>query len=271
MAISMRVLSPGVDLERFFARFAGAPERVLFADYDGTLAPFQVRRELARPYPGVAEALDSIMVQGRTRVVMVSGRPAMELARLLPLKRRPEIWGAHGWQRLPPEGELLEVQPPEPARAALDDAERVAKALVLQASGARVERKLASVALHWRGLPVVVVARLRDAAALGWQPFVDSGALQQLAFEGGLELRVRGIDKRHAVQTVLDEARVGAVSAYLGDDVTDEDAFAAMRSRGLSVLVRPAMRKTGADLWLRPPRELVAFLQSWQRHCGVRQ
>ena len=96
----MRVLSPGVDLDRFFARFAAASERVLFADYDGTLAPFHVRPELARPYPGVAEALDGIMAQGRTRVVMVSGRPADDLARLLPLKRRPEIWGAHGWLKL---------------------------------------------------------------------------------------------------------------------------------------------------------------------------
>lgn len=271
MAISMRVLNPGVDLERFFARFAGAPERVLFADYDGTLAPFQVRPELARPYPGVAEALDGIMAQGRTQVVMVSGRPAQDLARLLPLKRRPEIWGAHGWQRLPPGGELIEAQPPEQARAALAEAERVASALVLQAKGARVERKPASVAVHWRGLPVVVLARLRDALALGWRPFIEGGALQQLPFEGGLELRACGIDKRHAVQTVLDKAQGGAVCAYLGDDLTDEDAFAAMRGRGLSVLVRPAMRKTAADLWLRPPRELVAFLKSWQRHCGVRQ
>lgn len=267
----MRVLNPGVDLERFFAGFAGAPERVLFADYDGTLAAFQVRPELARPYPGVAEALDGIMAQGRTRVVMVSGRPALELARLLPLKQRPEIWGAHGWQRLPREGELLEARPPAPALAALDDAERVAQDLLLQASGARVERKLASVAVHWRGLPVVVVARLRDAAVLGWQPFVDSGVLQQLSFEGGLELRVRGINKRHAVQTVLEEAPVGAACAYLGDDVTDEDAFEAMRSHGLSVLVRPEMRNTGADIWLRPPRELVAFLADWQRHCELRQ
>lgn len=265
----MRVLSPGVDLDRFFARFAAASARVLFADYDGTLAPFHVRPELARPYPGVAEALDGIMAQGRTRVVMVSGRPADDLARLLPLKRQPEIWGAHGWQRLLPEGDLLEAAPPAPARSALAEAERVARAL--QESGARVERKPASVAVHWRGLPVIVSARLRDALADGWKPLTEAGALQPLPFDGGFELRARGIDKRHAVHTVLSEVRAGAVSAYLGDDLTDEDAFAAMRTRGLSVLVRPAMAKTGADLWLRPPRELVAFLKSWHHHCGSRQ
>jgi hypothetical protein len=41
-----------------------------------------------------------------------------------------------------------------------------------------------------------------------------------------------------------------------------------MRTRGLSVLVRPDIRHTGADLWLRPPAELVAFLKNWHRHCG---
>jgi trehalose 6-phosphate phosphatase len=231
----MRALNPGVDLDRFFARFAGAPERVLFADYDGTLAPFQVRPERARPYPGVAEALDGIMAQGRTRVVMVSGRPAEDLARLLPLKRSPEIWGAHGWQRLLPGGELLEAQPAAPARSALAEAERVARAL--QDSGARVERKPASVAVHWRGLPVIVSARLREALASGWRPLAESGSLQSLLFDGGQELRARGIDKRHAVHTVLRESRGGAVAAYLGDDVTDEDAFALMADHDVSVRV----------------------------------
>jgi len=261
----MRVLNPGVDLERFFARFASAPSRVLFADFDGTLAPFQVRPERARPYPGVVESLDRIMAQGATRVVMVSGRPAEELARLLPLRRLPEIWGAHGWQRLLPAGDLLEANPPAATRAQLDEAERLARRLA--ELGARVERKPASVAVHWRGLPVISSARLRDALATDWKPLAESATLQALPFDGGLELRARGIDKRHAVHTVLEEAR-GAVSAFLGDDLTDEDAFAAMRTRGLSVLVRPDVRHTGADVWLRPPAELVAFLKDWQRHCG---
>lgn len=56
--------------------------------------------------------------------------------------------------------------------------------------------------------------------------------------------------------------------AYLGDDVTDEDAFHAVKPRGLAVLVRAELRETAADLWIRPPRELVAFLRSWCDACG---
>ena len=51
--------------------------------------------------------------------------------------------------------------------------------------------------------------------------------------------------------------------AYLGDDLTDESAFQALNGHGLSVLVRSEFRETSARVWLRPPVELMAFLQRW--------
>ncbi|MGH9571319.1 MAG: hypothetical protein ACRD4F_16865, partial [Candidatus Angelobacter sp.] len=57
-------------------------------------------------------------------------------------------------------------------------------------------------------------------------------------------------------------------AAYLGDDLTDEDAFQAINGRGLSVLVRPAWRSTTAQAWLRPPGELIQFLNDWIHACG---
>lgn len=80
-------------------------------------------------------------------------------------------------------------------------------------------------------------------------------------------MRIRGRNKGDAVRQVLQEAGPGTVCAYLGDDRTDEDAFQALEGRGLGVLVRPALRQTSADLWLVPPRELVAVLDRW-RTCA---
>jgi trehalose-6-phosphatase len=54
-----------------------------------------------------------------------------------------------------------------------------------------------------------------------------------------------------------------ATAAYLGDDITDEDAFAALRTRGLTILVRQEPRPSHAAWWLRPPQELIAFLDAW--------
>jgi trehalose-6-phosphatase len=62
----------------------------------------------------------------------------------------------------------------------------------------------------------------------------------------------------------MSEAGPGSAIAYLGDDMTDEDAFAVMKPRGIGVLVRPEFRETAADIWIRPPRELLAFLGHWK-------
>jgi trehalose-phosphatase len=84
-----------------------------------------------------------------------------------------------------------------------------------------------------------------------------------LPFEGGIELRASGHTKANAVHAVLAETNEDCAVAYLGDDVTDEDAFRAVKPRGLAVLVRPELRKTAADVWLKPPHELASFLQMW--------
>ncbi|MGE5524646.1 MAG: hypothetical protein ACM3SS_13100, partial [Rhodospirillaceae bacterium] len=80
----MDVLTPGLDLARYLTGIAHASERVLLLDYDGTLAPFRIRPQLAKPYPRVREALNAILGAGGTRVIITSGRRAADLAPLLP-------------------------------------------------------------------------------------------------------------------------------------------------------------------------------------------
>jgi len=258
----MRVLTASLDLHGFLARIAAARERVLMLDYDGTLAPFQVRPERALPYPGVTGALGELMNDGGTRVVIISGRSAAELVPLLALARHPEIWGCHGWERLLPDGELRTQRLSAHEAATLEDAERAARDL--PPGGARIERKPASIALHWRGLPALHIARVRKQVEAAWSALAEHDGMELLPFDGGIELRARGCNKQHAVKAVLSETGPDSAIAYLGDDVTDEDAFAVMKLRGIGVLVRPECRETVADVWIRPPRELLAFLGHWR-------
>lgn len=264
----MQVLSPRIDWVAFLERIAAVRERVLMLDYDGTLAPFQVRPEQAVPYPGVAEALASLIRDGGTRIVIVSGRRATDVVRLLPLKPRPEIWGAHGWERLLPSGKLATQEPPDDIKRALEEAEEAVREVVRR--GGRLERKQASVALHWRGLPGLSVVKNEQEAHAAWVPFTRDGTLQLLPFDGGVELRAPGCNKQHAVKAVLSETAADSAIAYLGDDITDEDAFAAVKPRGLAVLVRPELRETQADAWLRPPGELIEFLGRWRERSLAR-
>ena len=263
---AMRILNPAVDLHAFFERLGAARDCVLLTDYDGTLAPFHERPECAHPYPEAAAAVEALMEQGTTRVVIVSGRELSELMPLLPFRRRPEIWGAHGWQRLMTDGRLVERETARATRDKLDEAARCAREF--ESAGARLECKPASVALHWRGLAAAAVPEIRNAATNAWQPHVDGHSVELLEFDGGLEMRALGHNKHDAVKTVLSETPGGSVAAYLGDDATDEDAFAAVKPRGLAVLVRREPRPTRADLWVRPPDGLVAFLERWKDSRG---
>ena len=262
----MKILTPTFDLAGFYAELATAGERVLMLDYDGTLAPFKIRPDQAVPYPGITDLLDALMAQGDTRVVIVSGRRASEVAALLSLRQPPEIWGAHGWERMSDDGSVIVQDTPDAIRQALESAEAGAEAF--RRVGARLERKPASVALHWRGLPAIKIARLRTQVQEAWAPFAGEGLLELMGFDGGFELRAHGTNKEHAVKTVLSESGADCIAAYLGDDLTDEDAFRALKGRGLAVLVRAEPRETLADLQLRPPRELIAFLQRWRRTDG---
>jgi len=129
-------------------------------------------------------------------------------------------------------------------------------------------QKPASVAVHWRGALALAAASIRGELARLWEPLAADGMLEVLPFDGGVELRVRGRNKQDAVKAVLSETQGDAAVAYLGDDITDEDAFAVVKTRGLAVLVRPEFRMTAATLWIRPPRELVSFLERWRNACG---
>ncbi len=256
----MRLIDPAFDLDGFFGRLREASERLLILDYDGTLAPFHKHPERALPYPRVADLLKRASARCSTRVVIVSGRRLADLRG--PLSRLPhdEAWGAHGWERLSPRGPLAGCVPASAALRGLMLAEPAARQLAIH--GARVERKVASVAVHWRGIPEADAEIVRTRLARAWRGAEGAG-LELMAFDGGMELRVRGRDKADAVDDALSACGPDAVCAYLGDDTTDESAFAAMGERGLAVLVRPQLRRTRAHLWLAPPRELTAFLERW--------
>ena len=73
---------PNVDnifeLHQFFDALRRSRESALLLDYDGTLSPFQLDRAKAVPYPGVPFLLTEILNMGRTRIVVIAGRPAQE-------------------------------------------------------------------------------------------------------------------------------------------------------------------------------------------------
>jgi len=262
----MKSLRASGDLDAFLDRVSRTPDRVLMLDYDGTLAPFREARDEAIPYPGVREAVTTLVGAKHTRVVIVSGRALRDLRPLLAVQPEPEMWGSHGWERYRPGVGEEQADPGTRARAGL--ARALAHARTVAPAGA-VEIKPVSVAVHVRGMDSNTTEELLEEVRAGWTDVAVDTGLRMHDFDGGVELRVPGRDKGTSVRAILSESPRTASVAFLGDDRTDEDAFEVLRGLGLSVLVRSELRDTAADLWIRPPEELLEFLERWNRAAAM--
>jgi trehalose-phosphatase len=97
------------------------------------------------------------------------------------------------------------------------------------------------------------------------------GGMQLLPFDGGVELRSTDRTKGTAVAEILSQEPGDAPVAYLGDDLTDEDAFVAVGNKGYSLLVRSEVRASFARFWLHPPEELIEFLDAWIVNSQIAQ
>jgi trehalose-phosphatase len=250
-------------LDTFFGFLQGAESPLLLLDYDGTLADFRINRYEARPWAGVRELLTSIQKDGRTRLLVITGRPAAEVNVMLRLPEPVEVWGLHGAERLFVDGKRELQETPEEAREKLEE---LRSHLRRDALGGLFEDKPNAVVMHWRGHPQRQARVIEQKTRALFEPAALVNGLSLLAFEAGIELRA-GRDKGGAVQAIVEQAEPDTPVTYLGDDLTDESAFCAINQTAnphLSVLMRRERRETAAEVWLQPPDQLRWFLQRWE-------
>jgi trehalose 6-phosphate phosphatase len=247
-------------LDAFLQQLRTDPSSALLLDYDGTLAPFHVDRNRAFPYPGAISILEKIAQSGRTKIIIISGRPIVELRALLAPVNNLEMWGNHGLERQLSNGSYSCIPINE------EDAVALAKAEVwIVAAGllSRAEIKLGGIAIHWRGLSPAEAKSVQSLTLDGLTKIAERSRLKLLRFEAGLELRVSHPNKGDAVTSILADLEPRTPVAYLGDDLTDEDAFRVLNGHGLTVLVKDTYRETNADTWIRPQQELIDLLERW--------
>jgi trehalose-phosphatase len=259
----MQILTKGTDLTAFLESLECSEERLLMLDYDGTLSPYHIERDKAVPYAGIREILAEVLSAADCRTVIVSGRSINDLLSLLGIESGIEIWGCHGWERISPTGDYTGPDLDDDQKAALGEA---AESATSEGLGERLEVKTACVAIHWRGLGEIETAELVRTIGRKWQVIAEKTKMELHEFNGGMEMRPGGMDKGMVVNRLLSES--GGPAAYLGDDLTDEDAFRAISGRGIGILVGPELRETAADVWLAPPEELIWFLERWVEKCG---
>lgn len=228
-------LDDGLDdaLQGLAARTADGPVLVAL-DFDGVLAPLVDDPATSRALPAAGAALARLAP--RTRLALVSGRALADLAALAAPPDGTVLVGGHGAERgVWRDGALARTPLHLPADAArrLVALTTALSDLVTGTTG-RVERKPASVVLHTRTADPGDAARLTAAAvALG-----EGAGADVLRGKDVVELAVLDVDKGTALTEL--RAELGVVGLlYAGDDVTDERAFAALRTDDVTVKVGP--------------------------------
>jgi trehalose-phosphatase len=207
-------------------------------DFDGTLAPIVDDPAQARAIPESLVLLQRLAGLRRTHVAVVSGRSLADLATTIPMPPEIILVGSHGAEMEPHIGSAPE---PDERRRARDVADAL-EAIALTAAGARVERKPIGAALHYRAVDDDLTAELVRAVLAG------PGSIPGIEVKHGkrvVELCVTAADKGTALRELIDRTAATA-AVFIGDDVTDEDAFAALGGGDVAVKVGPG---TSAAPW----------------------
>jgi trehalose-phosphatase len=233
--------------------------RLLMLDFDGTLAPIVPERMQARLSDAAFAALKKLANRPGERVAVISGRPLSELRTLLP-DLPIHLVGEHGWEDRSPNGLTCTHEPGTAARWRLQLAHRIAH---WAGCGPRVERKRASVVLHVRGIADEAERRQADRVARLWRLLAAGRAFSLDETNGGHELRATARGKHTAVLGLLRGMPPGTLPVFLGDDVSDEDAFRVLRPLGITIRVGTVARPTSAEWSLASPGEVAEFLARW--------
>ncbi len=245
------------DFERI-ARQAQGKRLAVFLDYDGTLSPIVETPEQAVMPEEIREAV--MALSRHCAVGVISGRDLKDVRDKVRMDSIVYA-GSHGFDIAGPEGLQIEHTVGEEFLPVLETAEGELSGKLGAIRGVLVERKKFAIAIHYRRVDPENVEKVEvmvDEIA-GQHPELRKSYGKKI-FE--LQPQIdwnKGKALFSLLRTLkLDEEDV--LPFYIGDDVTDEDAFRALRGRGIGIVVRDQPYETAAVHSLKNPEEVRKFL-----------
>ncbi len=230
-------------------------ERLLVAtDFDGCLAPIVDDPSAARPLPESMEALRSLTTTSGTVVAVVSGRSLADLEHLLGPTERIHLVGSHG-------AETSAQDRDDAASLSDDDSRRLGRLrlelqqITAEYRGVRLEPKPTGVAVHLRGMDPAdaeAVTRQIEENPASWS------GVHLLRGKMVLELTVVTTNKGRALKALM-KANHCTAAVYIGDDVTDENAFGVLEKGDVGIKV--GQGRTAADVRIADPHRVADVLR----------
>lgn len=248
-----------------------APNLALCLDYDEVLAPLAPLSEAAHSSEKLLSVVTQFSQLPATEVIVFSGRSLDQLTTLLPTSRFTYI-GAHGLVIRTADGETKRLLPEGAFTTIFTRLKHDLTAIVSSRSGCVVEDKRQVLALHYRlARPEDGEWAVAQAIALVTTYQRKGLALEILHGKKVLEVRLRGVNKGKALQSLVDLSEKTLLPIYIGDNETGEDAFQVLNRRGVTICVAASPRRTHARYYLRDPEEVATFLTRLlqARHSGA--
>ncbi|OGO30517.1 MAG: trehalose-phosphatase [Chloroflexi bacterium RBG_16_56_11] len=247
------------------AALRAAPHVLLLSDYDGTLTPIVGRPEDARLSPAVREKLRILSQLGGVSLGVISGRSLAETRSMVGIDGIYYV-GNHGLEIEGP-GISFISPPAELARVTMKElAAELAEAL-RGITGVIVQDKTLSLSVHYR-----LVRPDDEKTVAGIVKKITGPAVREKKiklFTGKKIWEIRppvDWDKGKAVETirrrVMSARHLDTVlTIYLGDDLTDEDAFRTLRSpEGWGIYIGGEKADSAAKYYLESPGEVEELL-----------
>ena len=235
---------------------------LLLLDFDGTLSEIAARPEAATLRPGNADLLEVLDRKPGYTVGVISGR-SLENVRQRVGVTGLVYGGNHGLEIYGPHLQYLHPR----AAAAITHSAGLAALLdssLAEIPGAHVENKTLTLTVHYRRTPAEYHARVRSIVDDAASPAIAAGQVRLATAKAAIEVRP-SIDwnKGRALELIRSRLAPDAFPIYIGDDATDEDAFAAAQAAGgFGIFVGPAGSPTRAGYWLSSPAAVSDALAS---------
>lgn len=255
-------------LDDLNARLAGRTPAV-FLDYDGTLTPIVERPDLAVLSDSMRRIVSALAE--RCPVAVVSGRDRPDVEKLVGIDNLI-FAGSHGFDIKVPGGKAIAREEGAEFAEVLDSVEARLHSELDDIEGSLIEPKKSSVAVHYRLVAADEQAKIKAAVDA---ILADHDTLRVTPGKMVYEIQPKlDWNKGKAVLWLLEALeldRPEVLPLYFGDDITDEDAFAALAGRGLGIYVAGTTdearedRPTAADFKVADPEEAGRLLDSLAR------
>jgi len=238
-----------------------ASKPVFFLDYDGTLTPIVSRPEDAKISPEMKQTLKELA--DNFTVAIITGRDTKDIQNLVQLDNLIYA-GSHGYDIIGPDGMKKEHEKAGEIVQLLDKIEQeLVDRFKDKTEGVQVERKRYAIANHYRN------ARESDIPYI--YEVVDKIIKNNKGLKKGEGKKVVEIKpdldwhKGKAVFWILEELGLDDSSKYLpifiGDDITDEDAFKALKDKGIGIMVGSHGQETAANYSLKNVFQVKEFFE----------